>query len=175
MEKIQMRLNIAKKGDYEVLAGHIKEIREGSGSAAGRVLNIKLAGTRYDKETSKEVEEVVDIAFWNSDDGQNMACDKVKSYGLKGGDFLSVLVVRKEDNKAIGFGCRFLGGSWSFRGAENSRELNIFIGTIANFKEDAKGRFVKFSIPSKVNGETIWRNITVWNNETADMATRAKK
>lgn len=169
-----MRLKIAKRGELEILTGIVTNVQLGTGNAENRLVSVTICGTVYDKIDKVEKEQLIEVAFWNSEVNDTYLCDRIKLVGIKKGDFVSVLVRMKENNHATAYGFRFMGAAWNLPPKNEMKELNIFLGTVASVKEDAENRFFRISVPSKVNGETTWNSITFWNNETGNMADRAK-
>ena len=171
------KLFIMNRDNMTLVAGTVKSVREGSGASAGRVVNVKIEGTVWNKEKSVEEVKTLDIAFWNSDDdGKKKLADRVLKAGIKAGNFITALVVLKEDDKATGINFKY-SGLWKFPAHDDQKEVNVFVGPVCSLDEHecASGKFVKISMPVKDrDGNTEWHKITLWNNDSAAMADRAK-
>lgn len=170
-----MKLVITRMNEMVLVGGKVVDVREGTGQATGRVVNVKIEGSEWNKEEQKEEKKILDIAFWNSDkpDGKQLA-DRVKKAGVKAGSFITALVLLKDDGKAHGIDFRY-SGVWVFPATGEKKEINVFVGSVASFDEDPEGRYVRVSVPTKDrNGETVWNRITFWNSDDAAMADRAK-
>jgi len=166
-----MKLIIRQIGDLTLYAGVITEVREGSGNAAGRVVNIKLTGMEYDREKNTDVETAVDIAFWNSDkEGASQLADRAKKANLAVGKFVTVLARTVEAGKVFAVNFKY-SGVWNFPEKDGQKELNVFVGSLGKVTE-ADGK-VYTAIPISVDGNDEWCNIAFYNNE-ADEATGRK-
>lgn len=162
-----MKLKIREIDGLVLLGGVVTEFREGTGNATGRVVNIKLKGKKWDG--SKEVDEIADIAFWNNEDSSKpQLADNVKAAGLTVGRFITVLTVPREDGNYSAIRFQY-SGAWRFPEKDGRKELNVFVGTIANVKAGTGRLYV--SIPTQEynketrENETIWNGVTFWNNE----------
>ena len=49
-----MKLNIFERDGRKLVQGIVTEMRPGTGAATGRVLNVKIKGSVYNKEERKE-------------------------------------------------------------------------------------------------------------------------
>lgn len=171
-----MKMEIAKIGGMTLVAGIVKNCYEGSGNASGRVVNVKIEGMVWNAEKRIEEPKILDIAFWNSEDGQKLLADRVIKANVGVGSFITALVTIKDDGKsANGINFKY-SGIWTFPARDGQKELNVLVGTVASMDVDPENRFVKVSIPvSTAKDVTEWQRITFWNSEKAAMADRAKK
>ena len=90
--------NILGRNGMRLVGGKIKSISEGTGLAAGKVVNLTLVdGTQ--------------IAFWNNESRQ--MASRIRLAKVKVGSFISVLAMFKEDNKANAINFKY-NGVWDF-------------------------------------------------------------
>lgn len=154
----------------EIVLGKITSVKEGTGSVAGKVMNVQIEGTKW--EDGAEKPEKMDISFWNGE--KSKLADRVKKANLKEGDTIMVDVYNN-DGKYIGNGFTF-NGHVVIPATEERGERNIFIGVVGSTTEDKDNRYYKISMPVKnADKETEWVSISFWNDETKQMADRAKK
>lgn len=169
-----MKLNLFERDGKKLVQGTIVEKREGTGAAAGRVLNIKIKANVYDSEAKQEKEEVMEIAFWNSD-MKKLADDA--NNRLEVGKYVSVLVTEtvkdgKSNYSALAFKKE---GVWRFSetlddaGNVANTEANIIIGLVVNGYRDADERY-RVSIPQTVfdaegNPSSEWIAVTFFASE----------
>lgn len=85
-----------------LVGGMVSRYAEGTGSALGKVVNIRL-------------DDGIDIAFWNSEDKTKKLADRIKAAHVKVGSFISVLVTFKDDEckKATAINFKY-NGVWTF-------------------------------------------------------------
>ena len=172
-----MRLNITKINETRsIKLGTVKEVREGTGSAAGNVVNVKLEGSVWNIAEEKEETQVLDIAFWNTD-AVKMA-DRVKAAKVHEGSVITVDVTEK-DGKYYGNGFRYK-GHWQIPATDTSAERNVFMGVVASMRTGTASngnKYTRISMPvdQKAGEEPIWVSITFWDDANSNMATRAAK
>lgn len=117
--------NIMGRNGMRLVGGNVKTIAEGTGMAAGKVVNLTLAdGTQ--------------IAFWNNE-SREMA-NRIRKANVKIGSFISILAMFKEDNKANAINFKY-NGVWDFD--EDT----------ASIKPAAEGLVINFS--STANDMTV--------------------
>jgi len=159
-----------------IMLGTVKEVKPGVGASAGKVVNVVLEGSVWNRDEEKEEIKTVDIAFWNNDT-VDMA-DRVMKAKVREGSVLTVDVYEK-DGKYTGNRFKY-NGHWKIAETDENREMNIFMGVVASMHEYTleDGRsYVRISMPDENYGseETEWVTITLWNNEKSNVADRAKK
>ena len=166
-----MKLNISKISEEKrIVLGTVKSVTPGSD---GKEVNVKLEGNVWNKDEQEEKAETLDIAFFNSD-SVKMA-DRVIAAKVNEGSVLTVEIYEK-DGKIFGNNFKY-SGHWIVPASGERKEKNIFHGVVSSMQEDAAGRFVRVSMPinGKEGEEPTWASITFWNNETNNVAERAKK
>lgn len=174
-----MKLIIRKIGNMVLYGGMVTSYKEGTGKALNRLVTITLTGKKYDKTAGKEVDESVEITFWNSDkeNGPQLA-DRAKKAGISVGKFLTVLATPGDEGKANALNFKY-SGHWYFPAKDDQKEVNVFVGSLGNINE-GEGR-ISTSIPETVNKENVWHHITFFNNPGDEthkanmLADRAKK
>ena len=169
-----MRLDVARISDSKkLLLGKVVSVREGTGAAEGRVLNVTIEAPAWDAEEKKNVTKKVDIGFWNSENS-NM---RDRAIAAKISEDAVIMVdVYEKDGKyyANQF---FYKGAYIIPETAESKEKNIFMGTVCNFQDHEK--YVSVSIPVEDrNKEVSWKTIRFWppyEEGQVDMAERARK
>lgn len=133
--------NILGRNGMRLIGGNVKSIAEGTGMAAGKVVNLTLAdGTQ--------------IAFWNNE-SREMA-NRIRKANVKIGSFISILAMFKDEHKANAINFKY-NGVWDFDEDVNSikstaaglitniesgiDEVKVTIddGTVISFKNLEKG------------------------------------
>ena len=106
--------------NMSLVGGIVSHYAEGTGSATGKVVNIKL-------------DDGMQIAFWNSDDMSKKLADRVKGAKVKVGSFISVLVTFRDEEckKANAINFKY-NGEWNFQENEPTAEKS---GIIMNIEE----------------------------------------
>ena len=166
-----MKLFLFERDNRKLVQGIVDEKRVGTGAAAGRVVNIKLKAKVYDPTANAEKDEVIDIAFWNSD-VKTLADDA--NNRLEIGNYVSVLVTENSGKySAIAFKKQ---GVWRFSetlddaGNVASPEANIIIGLVVNGYESEDGSRYNVSVPiTKYDAEgkpdSEWVSIAFFSSE----------
>lgn len=157
---------------YAVVAGKVKSIRKGTGKAEGKVVNVTLTGTEWDKEAKDNKPTYIDIAFWNSDDGKQLAT-RIEKAGIREGEYIAALIFPPTDNKATGVDFTRSGHYWTIP-QQDKKDLTVFVGTVASLDSYNDGNLTKVSVPVSFKDETTWYKINFWNNEEQALADRAK-
>lgn len=165
-----MKLHLYRIDDKrEIVLGKVTSVKEGTGSVAGKVMNVQVEGTKW--EDGEDKPEKMDISFWNGEKAK--LADRVKKANLKAGDVVMIDVYNNDG--------KYIGNAFDFnhiRIPENGerKERNLFLGTVGSMKEDDENRYYRISMPTKnADKETEWVSISFWNDETKQMADRAKK
>lgn len=163
-----------------ILFGTVKQLREGTGSAAGKLIKVIFDVTKYDKASgsNKVVEEVVN--FWNNDDPSKFqGKDRLLKAKVKIGSVLMIQASTTEhENVFTGFDFKYCGGCYN---VDNEGSItNIVLGRACNIKESDDGTKLRFSVPVNeyVEGEnrTKWVSVTAINsNNNHSLKDRAKK
>ena len=177
-----MKLKIFERDNRTLVQGVITEKRPGTGSATGRVVNIKIKGNVYDAEAKTEKEETMEIAFWNSE-SKSLADDA--NNRLEVGKYVSVLVSEKDGKySATAFKKQ---GVWRFAetlddaGNVASPEANVLIGLVVNGYDSEDGSRYRISMPVTTydadnNPNSKWISITFFSSErNPDLPANAKK
>lgn len=171
-----------QQGEKVWLTGNVVAIREGTGDGEGRVINVKLEGTQWNKDKKKEETRKIDVAFWNTDkEGGAQMRDRVLKAKVREGSFLAIVGFLKEDGKtAHGLDFMYRGRYLINRESEGKKNLNLFVGTVAQLYDN--GNRANISLPTDEwnketqERETVWNSITFWNNEEGQqLADNAKK
>ena len=172
-----MKMEIVKnaQGKMDLVAGEVISVKEGTGGAAGKVVNVKIQGKRWNTATKTEEDAKMDIAFWNDEEGKKNLADRIQKAKVAPGAFITALVVPKGEDKANGVNFKY-SGVWTFPPNDDSPyETNVVVGVIASMDEDPEGRFVRVSIPvAKDKDTTEWHTVVFWNNDKGALADRAK-
>ena len=177
-----MKLNVFERDGRKLVQGIVVEKRPGTGAATGRVINIKIKGDVYDKETKENKEEFLDIAFWNSEKQQ--LADNANSR-LEIGKYVSVLVSEHEGKYSdTAFKKQ---GIWKFSetldeaGNVVNTEANIIIGLVVNGTLAEDSSRYRISVPittfdAEGNPSSEWVGITFFANEKQpNLPTNASK
>jgi hypothetical protein len=175
-----MKLNLFERDGRKLVQGIVTEMRPGTGAATGRVLNVKIKGSVYNKEEGKEEDQEMEIAFWNSE-LKKLADDANNRLGV--GKYVSVLCTEKDGKYSASAFKRQ--GIWTFpetldeAGNVEAAEANVVIGLIVN-GYDGEGRYA-VSVPITVrdaegNPVPQWVRITFFDNDKQpNLAENAKK
>lgn len=120
-----------------VVFGKVVEIKEGTGAMAGRVINVQLAGKVYNGE--KDEDRTIDIAFWNNEDGAQMA-DRARK-AIKEDSYL---MVRCSVNNG-----KYSGQDFKFKGqyvldTEGDQQTSVTLGYVNHKFDAAKGKMRYF-------------------------------
>lgn len=162
-----MKLLIAEIGSLALYGGVITEVREGTGNAKDRVINIKLKGMEYNRTTKKEVEKTVEISLWNSRDGSCMLADRARKANVSVGKFITVLAKKSESGNLYALNFKY-SGRYTFRENGEHGEINVFIGPIGNVIE--KKNYVLTSVPVKEQKGDTWYPIVFFNDEADELS-----
>lgn len=166
-----MKLHLFERDGRKLLQGTVVEKRPGTGQATGRVVNIKIKGSVYDKEAQQEKDEIVDIAFWNTDT-KKLADDATAR--LEVGKYVSVLVSEREGKySATAFKKQ---GIWKFSetldeaGNVVNGEANILIGLVVNGTLAEDGSRYRISVPvttfdAEGTPASEWISVTFFSSE----------
>jgi hypothetical protein len=167
---MNLRMNVAKINEKRrIVLGEVISVKPGSNE---NVVNVELKGVLWNTEEKKEEEKILSIAFWNNDTVK--MADRIAAAKVKEGSILTVDIY-DNDGKISGNNFKYQ-GHWVIPATEEAKERNVFMGTVI-LHEDPDGRFVRVSMPVQGKGdeEPTWASITFWNNESSNLADRAKK
>lgn len=175
---MSLRLNIARIDEHRsIVLGVVKEVKPGTGAAAGRVMNVKLEGAVYNRENEREEAKVLDIAFWNTDTSK--MADRIEKAKVREGSILTVDVYEKA-GKYTGNNFKYK-GHWQIPEKGEVKERNVFMGVVASMQTgeapSSGNKYTRISIPVDKIGEENpeWVSITFWNSPTSNIADRAAK
>jgi hypothetical protein len=125
-----------------LVGGTVARYAEGTGNAAGKVVNIKL-------------DDGIEIAFWNGDDKTKKLADRVKAARVKHGSFISALVTFKDEEckKANAINFKY-NGIWTFN---EKAPTPTDSGIVMDMKESAdevvitldNGKSISFTNPTE--------------------------
>ena len=174
-----MRLNVATvskddKSTRMLLLGKVVSVKDGTGAAEGRVLNVTIEGKAWDPDKKEEVDKKVQIGFWNNENGSQMR-DRAIAAKIAEGVVIMVDASNVGDNYyANQF---YYKGAYTIPETAETKEKNIFMGAVCNFQDNEK--YVSVSIPVEDrNKEVSWKTIRFWppyEEGQVDMAERARK
>ena len=177
-----MKLLLFERENRKLVQGIVVEKRPGTGSAAGRVVNIKIKANEYDPTTKQEKEATMQIAFWNSE-SKSLADDA--NNRLEVGKYVSGLVSEKDGKySATAFKKR---GVWNFQetydnaGNVEQPEANVLIGLVVNGYDSEDGKRYGISMPITTydadnNPTSTWISITFFASErNPNLPANAKK
>lgn len=173
------KLFVGRKGDYAIVAGVVKKIKE---AKEGKVVNVTLEGDVYDKASGTESKKTISIGFWNSEkaddllEGKNQNADQVKKAKLYVGAFIMAKVYVKDDNY-YGQAFRYSGrlSLAPEKGKADDKGLNVIIGSVTSVRMNEEKGVANINIPfddsrydesgNKVGFGVVSHQIAFWDNE----------
>lgn len=155
--------------------GKVVKIAKGTGSAEGRVVNVTFHQKWWDKESKKTIEEDVEVAFWNSKDGnpKHAYADFFNRCNAQEGS--EMLFSCSEYQGKISGMIATYSGIRTYTKADG-KEVNFIFGPVRKVKVHGEGekKFYSISIPLlQRDGSTDWKNISFGN--IGKLADRAEK
>jgi hypothetical protein len=165
----------ASRGNYRIIAGEVTKVAPGKGSAEGKVVNITLSGTRYDKKAKKNINAKAEVAFWNSQsnddqlEGKKQYADRITAAKVREGVFLIVLAIEREDGTLTGFDFKY-NGVLTLRGGQNEageeiKDTNVILGTVTKAVLDAERGLARVTVITDGRDTAEFHNISIWDNE----------
>ena len=175
---------VAKKGNNVIFAGVFKGLKS-SETKNGNVANLKMACKYYDKEEKSEKEEVITIAFWQSEKGFD-PYKHITKKKLKDDQYMLVKGYIDKNDNVIGNLCLTGSGIMTLQKNPNDPEdkydANVILGmAMAPRKNTYQGRDVtnlgvltnlKLVDGSYSDGIA---NVSFWDSDNYAAATNAKK
>lgn len=174
------------EGDLKksVVQGIVKDIQQGTGGAAGKMVKVTIESDVYSKEESKNIPTLLCIEFWNSE--KFKTADNINEY-VNVGDYISALISEK-DGKTSGFKFSKNNALYKFEAVPASAEMpkalaeyNILVGTVSNGKmsEDGTHYFtsMRFDKHVKEADDNGYISISLWNGNKTNpsLGTNAEK
>lgn len=165
-----MKQVVFKRGTHCVLQGIVKNVEEGTGKAAGKLVTVSIESDVY--EPSKGTySKVSKVAFWNYEDpatgNKTSNATNAKSY-LSEGDFVSMMVTEK-DGKYTGVAFKKNNALWRFPADPTDptiKEYNVFVGTLSNgiLIEEGTPKYITSMRIAQGKGDYEDYSITFWND-----------
>ena len=163
--------------DINYVAGRVSYVREGTGAMEGKVVNIGMTITVYNRETKENEKKYLSVGFFNSD--QSALADMVKNAKVRAGSFILMTVGTLRDQGTANDGTPRVsayGFSFDYSCAREiksgDKTYMLIAGSARNIQDDESRSQIRFSIPASVYDRAEKKNTTVWYGVTAQNSER---
>lgn len=171
-----------RKENKTIVTGKVKAIEPKSNDC----VIVKVSHIEWDKTKKQNVTVITEIPFWNNSRVQ--WADILNKFNVKEGSPVGVKYNTTEDGKLFGSDFCFYSGKLVVNSEFNGKkqETNVIIGRVGVIKElstiktpngDKIVKAISIAESKRENGAdiTVWHNVSFWDSEKNDFATRADK
>lgn len=153
-----------------IFVGKVLGVYPGKGKAEGKVVNVNLSCSRYDKEQEKEVSEKIEIPFWNSQKEDDVLEDKNQLATLVNKLKLhkdSIVAIRATwyNDALFGQDIRYSGYLSVRENKDDDKPLSVILGTVTTVRYNAERGVCNVSIPAGKGKNTSYLGVAFWNDD----------